>query len=297
MPMASQQFIANRELRPGLVPVPDADFAEVIFPFAMSYDGYGVWGDQPVLSQVSGRDWEVQQQSGALPESLTKLRTSLFGAGRAMRFMDFDEDVFGVQGSEHDWKNQMRDIVAAIAVQANRGSATHLVVARAVATAADRLGTSDAVDERALRVELGKAISELVPDPVASSATGHEVTFDSLPLWAPSDPPGPFDVIVGHASQPRAAMEVKWSYMNTLSHSLWDILKLLGVLALGAEQIYLVAGYPNRVWRTIEFSALYEEGIVSYTEMPLAKEWPSLLSESKGIPIRIPNNIEPRRCC
>lgn len=289
--MAEERFIGNRELSPRLVPAADADFSQGIYPFAMSYDGYGIWGDQSMLSGVSGRDWQAQKH-GRLPASMTKLRTSLFGAGRAMRFIEFDEDIFGIEGSEHDWKNQMRELVSAIATQAQSGSATHLIVADAVATAARVLNTKTNVDERELRVALGNAIGDLVREPVASSATGHEMTFDALPLFDPSDAPGPFDVVVGDKERPRFAIEVKWSSKNTLAHSMWDVLKLLGVLALGAEQVYLVAGYPERVWRTAEFRPLYEDGFVSYTGLPLAKEWPWLLRTSRGTPLRIPNHIE-----
>jgi hypothetical protein len=77
-----------------------------------------------------------------------------------------------------------------------------------------------------------------------------------------------------------------------LSHSLWDIVKLLGALALSAEQVYLIAGYPERVWKTREFSVLFDDGVVAFSTLPLAKEWSSLLSNSKGTPTRIPNEID-----
>ena len=51
-------------------------------------------------------------------------------------------------------------------------------------------------------------------------------------------------------------------------------------------------GIRSRVWSKAEFASLYETGTVPYTELPLAKEWPSLLSEGGGIPLRVPNAIE-----
>ena len=112
-----------------------------------------------------------------------------------------------------------------------------------------------------------------------------EISFEALPLWDPADPPGPFDLIAGTSDTPRLAAEVKWASRNTLSHSLWDVLKLLGVLALGADQVYMVAGFPEKIWRSSEFAPLYTTGTVRYTGLPLAKEWPSLISESKGTPL------------
>lgn len=69
-------------------------------------------------------------------------------------------------------------------------------------------------------------------------------------------------------------------------------LKLLGVLALSADSVYLIAGYPTTLWARAEFAALYTAGLVAYTELPIGKEWPSLLEESMGVPLRIPNGIE-----
>ncbi len=54
------------------------------------------------------------------------------------------------------------------------------------------------------------------------------------------------------------------------------------VLALSAEQAYLDAVYPQRVWRTLEFSPLFADGLVEYTQLPIAKEWPSLLAARQG---------------
>ena len=161
------------------------------------------------------------------------------------------------------------------------------------------LSTSSPIAMRstsALRVALGKAIGKLVdPEPVASSATGHEHTFASLPFWAESDPPGPFDLVVGTPEAPRIAGEVKWSSTNTLSHTLWEILKLLGVLSLGAEQVYLVAGYPAWVWGTNVFPVIFENGILDFTKLPLGKEWPYLIKNGKGTPTRIPERHRDHR--
>jgi hypothetical protein len=304
--MAKAREIGNRELAEESVPAPDADFAEVIYPFAMSYPGYAVWGDQETCWATGVRDWDRQEAGSAPPASLTKLRTALFSAGRAMRFIDFDEDITwdattlpesysapgDAPGSGAVWEARMRDLVRAIATEVGRTPPSHLMIARSVAVAAERIGTAGPTGERGLQVALGSAIGELLEEPVASSATGHEVTFASLPFWAESDPPGPFDVVVGDPSCPRIAAELKWAGRNTLSHALWDVLKLLAVLSLSAEQVYLIAGYPDRVWKKAEFALLFEDGIVPYTKLPLAKEWRSLLEESKGTPTRIPNEIE-----
>lgn len=70
----------------------------------------------------------------------------------------------------------------------------------------------------------------------------------------------PFDVVVGAPAAPTAVVEVKLSDHNTLSRSLWDIMKLLGVLALSADHVYLIAGYPSRIWEKANFAALYTTG-------------------------------------
>lgn len=304
--MIDDQYFSNRELTPERVPSPDADFAEVIYPFAMSYLGYRVWGDQGACWGTGFRDWNRHEKGAALPASLTKLRTALFYAGRAMRFIDFDEDVTwdlatfpdtaaavtDAPGSGAIWETRMRDLVGAIATQVMNTPPAHLTITCAAAIAAEQIATTGPVKERELRVALGEAIGELLDEPVASSAIGHEVTFASLPFWDESNPPGPFDLVVGDGQHPRIAAEVKWAAKNTLSHLLWDIVRLLGVLSLSAEQVYLIAGYPNRVWDKAEFSILFEDGIVSYTKLPLAKEWQFMLDDSKGTPTRIPNEIE-----
>jgi hypothetical protein len=286
------EHISNEKLTPRVVPAPDSDFAEIIYPFAMTFDGYEVWGDADVLREAAFRMWEVEDRTGVLPESLTKLRTSLFALGRMMRFTDFDEDVFGVEGSEADLKQRVRKHIAAIAEQIDHGPRGHLTMIQATAAAVARLTDIGQVKEREVRIAIAESLAELLDEPVASSATGREITFPELPLWVTSSPPGPFDVIVGDRHTPRIAAEVKWAATNTLSHSLWDILKLLGVLALGAEQVYMAAGYPTRVWDKARFAQLYETGVVGYSELPLAKEWPSLLRDSTGTPLRLPNAVQ-----
>ena len=284
--------VPNGKLSPDLVPPADADFGDVIFPFAMTYHGYDVWGDFATVRGAAEQTWATREATGALPTSLAKLRTSLFGAARYMRMTDFDEDIVGVPGSEAAWIELMREHVAAIERVVRRGPKQHLHLARATAKAATRISELDAPKEYDLRVALGHALGTIMDQLVTSSASEHEHSFGRLPLWAENAPPGPVDIVVGDAAAPVLAGEVKMSDHNTLSHSLWDILKLLGVLALAADDVYLIAGFPTRIWWKAEFAALYEAGRVPYVELPIAKEWPSLLKHSKGVPLRIPNAIE-----
>jgi hypothetical protein len=286
------EHIPNRKLAPALVPSADADFAEVIFPFAMTYHAYDVWGDFETVRDAAEQTWAVRERSGSLPTSLTKLRTSLFAAARYMRMTDFDEDIAGMPGSEAAWIDMMRAHVAVIAQTANHGPGPHLQVACATAEAAARLSRLDAPKEYDLRVALGDALNAILDEPVTSSASEHEHTFGRLPLWTVGDPPGPFDVLAGDVAAPRLAAEVKLADRNTLSHSLWDVLKLLGVLALAADHAYLIAGFPTRVWEKTEFAVLYATRTVPYAELPIAREWPYLLKHSKGVPLRIPKAIE-----
>jgi hypothetical protein len=287
--MSETKHIPNADLSPQRVPSPDADFAEVIFPFAMSFSGYGVWGDSQTVRHLAEQTWAQYDSSRTLPDSLTKLRTSLFGAGRYMRMTDFDEDVFGGPGSGARWEAMMRDHVARIARIVSDGSETDSVMAAATFDAAAELLQTPAAKERELRIALARALAAHDAGPVISSATGHEHTFTELPLWTAG--PGPLDLIVGTVTAPRIAGEVKLESKNTLSHSLWDVLKLLGALALGAERAYMIAAYPTRVWEHAEFAGLYRHGSLGYTDLPIAKEWPALLV-GKGTPLRIPNKVE-----
>jgi hypothetical protein len=286
------EHIPNHKLSLGLIPSADDDFAEVIFPFALSYHAYDVWGDVETVRDAAHRVWAVREESGLLPDSVGKLRMSLFGAARYMRMTDFDEDITGSAGSEAAWIELMRQHVAAIAQTVRQGPRSHPQIARATAEAAAGISELGAAHEHDLRVALGNAVGEITQQPVASSATGHEHSFTRLPLWAEDGPPGPFDVLVGDVTAPRLAAEVKFVDRNTLSHSVWDVLKLLGALALSADHAYLIAGCPTRVWENAEFAELYAAGTVAYSGLPIAKEWPSLLEHSKGVPLRIPNWIE-----
>lgn len=166
-----------------MVPSPDADFAEVIFPFAMTFHADEVWGDFETVRGAAEQTWAVREKTGALPTSLAKLRTSVFGAARYMRMTEFDEDVAGVPGSEAACIELMREHVAAIARAAERGSIWHLQLARSTADAAARIVELDVAKEYDLRVAIGHALSAITGQPVASSATEHERSFGHLPLW------------------------------------------------------------------------------------------------------------------
>jgi hypothetical protein len=279
--------IPNIRLTPALVPPPDADFAEVIFPFATTDDAYAVWGDFETVRTVAEATWRTREKTGGLPTSLVKLRTSLFGAARYMRMTDFDEDIAGIPGSEAAWIEMMREHVVAIAQAADHGSMRHLQVAQASAEAAYQIADKKSAKEYGFSHAVCHALSAIANEPVA-----HEHRFDQLPLWARADPPGPFDIVAGDPAAPVLAAEVKLSGHNTLSHSLWDPVKLLGVLVLSADHVYLIAGYPTRIWQKAEFASLYAPGTAPYTQLPIGKEWPSLLKHSRGAPLRIPNAIE-----
>jgi hypothetical protein len=59
------EHIPNRKLAPALVPSADADFAEVIFPFAMTYHAYDVWGDFETVRDAAEQTWAVRERSGS----------------------------------------------------------------------------------------------------------------------------------------------------------------------------------------------------------------------------------------
>jgi hypothetical protein len=251
------------------------NFGEVIFPFPMTYNAYDVWGDFETVRDIAQQTWSVRESTGGFPSSLAKLRTSLFAAARYMRMTEFDEDTAGIPGSAA-WIEMMREHVAAIAQTADHGSTRHLELARATAEAAAQIEGADVAKE----ADLSRAISD-APRTTAGEPVAHVYRLNQLPLRDRNDGPGPFDTAVGDRTAPVVAAEVKLSDHNTLSHSLWDIVKLLSVLALSADHVYLIAGYPLRIWQKGEFAALYRTGTVAYTQLPIEKEWPSLLTHSK----------------
>lgn len=281
------EHVPNSRLTVDSVPSGDADFGEVIFPFAMTFDAYGVWGDFETVRTVAEPIWAAQAAAARLPESLTKLRTSLFAAARYMRTTDFDEDITGAVGSEAAWIETMREHVRLIRIAVERGSARHLEIARATTDATAQIAERGTAKEHDLSRAIGEAISVASQLPVL-----HEHRFEQLPFWSYDDPPGPFDVVVGDPDAPSMAVEVKLSDHNTMSHLLWDIAKLFGVLAASADHVFLVGGYPAHLWKTAEFSALCASGPVSLLQLPIENEWPSLLAHSKGTPLRIPSVIE-----
>jgi hypothetical protein len=69
--MAQASHISNQDLSPKGIPRPDADFAGVIFPFAMTFYGYDVWGDDHTVRHLAEQTWAEFNDTRALHGSLT----------------------------------------------------------------------------------------------------------------------------------------------------------------------------------------------------------------------------------
>jgi hypothetical protein len=76
--------IANADLMPEDVPGPDADWS-AIGRFALTFDGYRACGSLETCKAVAERWADAYAERGALPDSLTALRTCLFYEQRRWR--------------------------------------------------------------------------------------------------------------------------------------------------------------------------------------------------------------------
>jgi hypothetical protein len=83
--------IANEDLKESDVPQADAGWHE-IGRFALSFNGYEWWGSLQKCAEVANLAAETFRKSGALPESLTDLRTCLFFEQRRWHHFGFDPD-------------------------------------------------------------------------------------------------------------------------------------------------------------------------------------------------------------
>ncbi len=63
----TDRYYSNRELTLKVIPSPDADFAEAIYPFAMTYKGYDVWGDKDAAGTSAGATGLVQSDTRGCP--------------------------------------------------------------------------------------------------------------------------------------------------------------------------------------------------------------------------------------
>lgn len=66
------------------IPHPGAPWYPDILDFAVSFDGYDVYGER--LGKVAHSNWERFRSDGALPSSMTELRATLFFLHRFIRW-------------------------------------------------------------------------------------------------------------------------------------------------------------------------------------------------------------------
>ena len=194
------------------------------------------------------------------------------------------------RGSEAQFEAQLRRILSAIRAAVAEGPAFHEAVAIALAVAAAALEPTEKIVERDLQRCFITAFAEASGLAVAPSEASSEVRIEDMPNWA--ERPGAVDLVAGPNLQaPLLAAEMKWN--SEFAHTVWDAVKLIGLLAKGSRAAYLIAGHPRRAWAgTSPFMALYRDGPLALTELPLEKEWPSLLANSAGRPRAIPHTLE-----
>ena len=83
--------IANADLSECDVPSPNSGWHE-IGRFALSFNGYEWWGSFEKCAEIGERGLKAFRATGALPDSLTELRTCLFFEQRRWRHFGFDPD-------------------------------------------------------------------------------------------------------------------------------------------------------------------------------------------------------------
>lgn len=88
--------IDNADLAEGDLPSASAEWYE-IGRFALSFNGYERWGSFRKCAEIGNRGAEAFRAEGALPESLTELRTCLFFEQRRWRHFGFDPDEQGME--------------------------------------------------------------------------------------------------------------------------------------------------------------------------------------------------------
>jgi hypothetical protein len=83
--------IGNEQLKVGDVPPADANW-QTIGRFALSFDGYESSGSFRNCAEIGEKWAQAFLAAGALPDSLTELRTCLFFEQRRWRHYGFDPD-------------------------------------------------------------------------------------------------------------------------------------------------------------------------------------------------------------
>lgn len=302
--------IRNRDLRLAHVPNPEQVSEQEIWDFAYTFDGAMVWGgrDSSGAAGFSAFDAYSPPADSELPSgSLLGLRSALYAACDWRRSIDLESDMGTDPGtvpgefldrwidprrpsSEAQFQTQLRRILSAIKAAVGQGPAFHEAVAIALAVAAAALEPTEKIVERDLQRCFITAFAEASGLAVAPSETSSEVRIEDMPNWA--ERPGAMDLVAGPDLQaPLLAAEMKWN--SEFSHSVWDAVKLIGLLAKGSRAAYLIAGHPRRAWGgTSPFIALYRDGPLELSKLPLEQEWPSLLAHSAGRPRAIPHRLE-----
>ena len=83
--------ISNGDLNPDQIPQPEAGWYE-IGSFALTFNGYEFHGSLDACGEIANHWLKTYETDGALPETLTDLRTCLFFEQRRWRHYGYDPD-------------------------------------------------------------------------------------------------------------------------------------------------------------------------------------------------------------
>jgi hypothetical protein len=289
--------VSNAELESAAVPDPVAEDDDGLFVFAHTFAGYKVWHGLLPVQRITAEVAHAHRENGAMPTSLTMLRTALFGEARAERFVDFGgfgDDPEGWQ--EH--RRYMRRLVEGIRsllpgppdredenAFALRWLADHQPRRRteedfAPTTIADEdLAAAVALTACVLdrdRADAARITEALMRDRLAR-ALGHLTEAWIETEWHTPIPEfrgvGPVDIVVRSTEQGEviALIECKWSTdtsRDKIYEGAWDAVKLaLATASTPTADGFLVTGAPRDSWQHTETADLFNTGTVSTPEL------------------------------
>jgi hypothetical protein len=291
------RHVSNTDL---WVEVPEAQVAsdETLFEVANAFAGYEVWGGLRIVQRITAEVATTYRHDGTLPESLTVLRTALFGEARSERFVDYG----GFSDSDAGWNEHrawMRALLEAIAAHLAAGSEREdenetalrwlTETAPAVDPAPDCDETPVALDaedtiaavrlaarllardhaagqklrESRMRDHLARALGHLTGRAIATERAITIPEFQGV---------GPVDIAMPTDGGPAVGLiECKWSTDHTrdkIYEAAWDAVKLaLAIREALTAAGYLITSAPATSWQRTEVADLFTSGTVNTREL------------------------------
>ena len=288
--------VPNSELTTGRIPSPDRASGEEMIAFANAFDGYEVWGGLRPVQTVTYSVRDAYERDDDWPDSVTVLRTALFGEARSEKFVDY-----GGPGDDPEGWRQHRTYMGRILRQIKQGvgsteqederraavrwlqshpsppleldsdEASPLSeeeVALAVRLLADalRCDHEDGLppSERALRDHLVWAVAHTSGAVVEPERRVHIPEFQGV---------GPVDVVTraGAGGPITGMLECKWSRdekRDKIYEAAWDAIKLsLASLHNPAAGGFLITAATETAWSHTETGDLFTTGEIQSREL------------------------------